>query len=449
MHYQRFVSEGLAHFSYLVGDGGRAVVIDPRRDIEAYVAAALDAGLEIQFVLETHRNEDIVVGSAALAERTGAAVWHADAHLPYQYGEAVQDGQTWSLGSLTVEAMHTPGHTPGSMSYVLRASGGAPWMVFSGDLLFAGDVGRVDLAGHDAIAKMAGLLYDSLTQRVLPLGDGVLLRPAHGAGSACGATLADRDHTTIGLERALNPQLQIDSREAFVAAVSRELPFPPYFKSVERQNLRGATERAAPLGPVSLDDIDGAGATVVDLRHELGFAGAHIPGALSLPPGAAGRFGGWVLDPEEEVVLTGPGAPEVARLLDRMGYSRVLGELADGIDAYLRAGREPAGVRTISVQGLCRALDAGNDVWLFDVRSDEERAASAIPNAHGIDLRYLADQSDAIPQDRDVYLFCGSGRRAMVGAARLQHLGGFANLVVVLGGFAGWQARSCPIQRAR
>ncbi|MBU1750692.1 MAG: MBL fold metallo-hydrolase, partial [Chloroflexi bacterium] len=226
MLFERIESKGLAHYSYLIGDGQEAMVIDPRRDCDIYVEQAVKAGFRITHILETHRNEDYVIGSPELAARTGAAIWHADAQWDYQYGQPVQDGQTWPVGRLKVQAIHTPGHTPGHMSYLLHDPDGAPWVVFTGDALFAGDVGRVDLLGMDRAAEMAGRLYDTLFGRLLPLGDQVIVCPAHGAGSVCGTAIAERLWTTVGLERRLNPSLQHTDRAGFVAQTARELERP-------------------------------------------------------------------------------------------------------------------------------------------------------------------------------------------------------------------------------
>ena len=170
MLFERVESEGLAHYSYIVGDRNEAVVIDPRRDCEVYSKMASKEGMRIATVIETHRNEDYVIGSMELSARTGAEVWHADGELDYRYGEAVEDGMTWNVGRFKIEAISTPGHTPGSMSYLLRDAGGDPWIVFTGDALFAGDLGRVDLLGMDRAEEMADQLYDSVFKRLLPLG---------------------------------------------------------------------------------------------------------------------------------------------------------------------------------------------------------------------------------------------------------------------------------------
>ena len=181
MLFERIESEGLAHYSYLVGDQREAVVFDPRRDCEVYVERAYEQGLAIKHVLETHRNEDYLIGSVELAERTDAEIWHADSQLQYRYGRPAEDGQTWKVGRLEVRAIHSPGHTPGSMSYLLHDPEGEPWVVFTGDALFAGDVGRVDLLGMDRAEELAAQLYDTIFGKLLPLGDGVIVCPAHGA----------------------------------------------------------------------------------------------------------------------------------------------------------------------------------------------------------------------------------------------------------------------------
>ncbi|MGD8967376.1 MAG: MBL fold metallo-hydrolase, partial [Anaerolineae bacterium] len=231
MLFERFESAGLAHYSYLIGDGTQAVVIDPRRDVEVYVDRATRAGMRISHVLETHRNEDYVIGSRELVAATGATVLRSgEGDLSYGYGESIYDGDTLTVGRLELKALHTPGHALGHMSYLLRDPEGKPWVVFTGDALFAGDVGRTDFYGPDQLDEMTGLLYDSLFHKILPLGDGVIVCPAHGSGSACGSAIAERTWTTIGLERKHNPRLQYTEKDAFVARVGRTLEYPLYFR---------------------------------------------------------------------------------------------------------------------------------------------------------------------------------------------------------------------------
>jgi hydroxyacylglutathione hydrolase len=451
MLFERIESKGLAHYSYLVGDGQEAVVVDPRRDCDIYVQKTTQAGMRIAHVLETHRNEDYVVGSVELAARTGAQIWHADAQLDYQYGQPVKDGQTWTMGRLKLQAIHSPGHTPGSMSYLLHDPGGAPWIVFTGDALFAGDVGRVDFLGMDRAPEMAGLLYDTIFNRLLPLGDGVIVCPAHGSGSACGGAIADRVWTTIGLERRLNPKLQFTDRDAFIANTARQLEYPPYFRRMEEWNLEGGPLLGALPVPTPLSAHEFAhkaqDAVVLDTRGELGFGAAHVPDALSIPMGILPRFGGWFLPLDRPVLLVNEtdDPTEAARYLLRLGFDNLAGYLAGGMSAWHTAGMESSATETVTVQELCRLLDAHEDTWILDVRSDMEVAAARIPDAHHIHLTQLPHHLDEVPTDHYITIFCGSGRRAVVAASLLQREGR-QDLAVVLGGLSGWNSTTCPLE---
>jgi hydroxyacylglutathione hydrolase len=469
MLFERIESPGLAHLSYLVGDGGVAAVIDPRRDCEVYVQKATAAGQRIAFILETHRNEDYVVGSLELAARTGAEIWHADGvpgYEPwdYRYGEAVKDGQTWQLGRLVLRALHTPGHTPGSMSYLLHEPGGAPWMVFTGDVLFAGEVGRVDLLGMDRAEEMAGLLYRSLFERLLPLGDHILVCPAHGPGSVCGSAIQERPWTTIGLERRLNRRLHVSDRDEFVVGVVRELERPPYFRRMEKLNLEGAPLLGTLPSPPPLSSVEvaerAAKSSVVDTRVELGFGAAHVPGALSIGLGSLASFAGWFLPYDRPILLVNesgaspPGGDLEAavRTLVRLGYDDgpggLAGYLSGGMHAWHAAGLESRSIGMITVEELCRrsfAPKGGESPWVLDVRSQEEfETGGRIDGAHQIQLTQLPGALDQVPTDRTIYIFCGSGRRSMIAASILRRAG-WTELRVVLGGMAGWNSVRCEL----
>jgi hydroxyacylglutathione hydrolase len=453
MLLERIVSPGLAHYSYLVGDRNEAMVIDPRRDCEIYVENATDAGMRIVNIFETHRNEDYVIGSPELAKLTGAEVWHADAQWDYKYGRAARAGQRWKAGRLEVEAVATPGHTPGSMSYLLMDSGGLPWMVFTGDALFAGDVGRTDLLGREMSEENAALLYHSIFSKLISLGDGIIVCPAHGAGSVCGESIAERLWTTIGIERRFNPKLQAKTLEEFVAGVMKSpLERPPYFRRMEEVNLQAELPRrrsaTRPLSPGDFDML-AKDAQVLDTRMELGFSAAHLPAAQNIWLEGLASFAGWFLTYERPILLVAEDNDPTGavNILGRLGFDDIAGYLAGGMLAWHMAGLESSSLATITVQSLCHLIDAGTPVWILDVRSDEELGRDgAIAGAQHIHVTQLPERGREVPADRMVYVFCGSGLRSMIAASYLQARG-WRDLRVVLGGLAGWKSRRCSIQR--
>ncbi|MBN1246213.1 MAG: MBL fold metallo-hydrolase [Anaerolineae bacterium] len=459
MLFERIESEGLAHFSYLIGDQREAVVIDPRRDCDVYIDKATQAGYRITTVLETHRNEDYVIGSVELASRleqegNTVQIWHAESMLDYQYGLPAQDGQTWQIGRLSLTALHTPGHTPGHMSYLLTDPDQNPWVVFTGDALFAGDVGRMDLLGEEALTDMAEMLYDSLFNKLLPLGDEVIVCPAHGAGSVCGSGIAERVWTTIGLERKHSAKLQHLQKDDFLARVPRMLERPPYFRRMEQLNLAGAPVlKSLPVPPqlrpsrfwelARTEDY-----RVLDTRMELAFGAAHVPQALSIWQAGLASFAGWFLPYDKPLLLVTPEDDPRAtvRTLVRLGYDNIAGTLAGGMLQWHMAGLNSQHIRTVTTHELCAQLDTGLAAWILDVRSDEEVAAEGeIPDAHHIHITQIPEHMDEVPQDQLIYIFCGSGLRSMVVASYLQRQGWDA-LTVVLGGVKGWDSTSCPLE---
>jgi hydroxyacylglutathione hydrolase len=449
--FERIEAKGLAHYSYLIGAGNRAVVIDPRRDCDVYIETATREGRAITHILETHRNEDYVIGSVELAHRTGAEVLHsAHDELDYGYGGRIAEGEVLKIGPLRLEPLHTPGHTRGHMSFLLRDATGAPWVLFSGDALFAGDVGRTDFYGEDNLEEMTGLLYDSLFKKILPLGDGVIVAPAHGSGSACAAAIAERPWTTIGLERQYNPRLQYAIKSEFVKNVARMLEYPPYFRMMEKLNLEGPPVLGAFPSPRPLSAHEFAqrakDAVVLDTRMELGFTAAHVPGAISIWQAGVPGWAGWFLPYDKPILLvteTNDVSPIVRALL-RMGYDRVESFLSGGIHDWHAAGLETESINAVTVQELCHLLDESEDVWILDVRSKEEVQHNPIPGAYHIHLSQVPERMDEVPRDRPVYIFCGSGRRSTVAASLLKPAGS-ENLTVVLGGLAGWSSVTCPL----
>lgn len=452
MIFERIESEGLAHYSYLIGDGNQAAVVDPRRDARVYVEMAAEAGMQVTYVLETHRNEDYLIGSLEIADVTDAVVLRSgEGDVAYDYGEPITDGETITVGRLELEALHTPGHTLGHMSYLLRDPGGDPWVVFTGDTLFAGDVGRTDFYGRDRLAEITGLLYDSLFHKILPLGDEVIVCPAHGAGSACGTSIAERTWTTIGLEKKHNPKLQYTDKAAFVANVGRMLEYPPYFEMMEVLNREGppvigSVPSVPPLPPYEFA-ARATDAQVVDTRTDLGFGAAHVPGALSLPEGRLASFAGWFLSYNRPILLVTEtnDVSEPVRRLARMGYDDVAGFLAGGMLAWHTAGLASESTGMITVQELCDRLDRDEEPWILDVRSEEEVLRTEIPTAHNVHLTQLPERIDDVLYGQRVYIFCGSGIRSMIAASLLQRAG-YDDVTVVLGGLAGWSSVSCPLE---
>jgi hydroxyacylglutathione hydrolase len=453
MIFERIVSPGLAHYSYIIGDKNEAAVVDPRRDCQTYIDKATAEGMRIVHVLETHRNEDYLIGSMELARRTNAEIWHADSQWDYRYGKGVKDGQRWKIGRLEIQAIHTPGHTPGIMSYLLYDPSGIPWVLFSGDTLFAGEVGRIDLMGEEKAPEMAGLLYDSIFGKVLPLGDEILLCPAHGAGSVCGESIAERLWTTIGLERKNNPRLQYKDKKEFVDALLKSQPErPPYFSMMEKLNLEGPVLGVLP-SPVPLTPKDfeamAKNAQVVDTRMELGFGAAHVPGALSIWMNGLASFAGWFLIYDKPILLVNEtnDPEEVTRILIRLGFDNIQGYLGGGMLNWHMSGIESKSVRTINVSEACRLLDTGEQIWILDVRSDRElKKDGRIPEAQHIHITQIPKHLQEIPQDKTIHIFCGSGMRSTIAASLLQR-NGWKDLVVILGGMAGWKSIKCPVKR--
>ncbi len=449
MFVHRIESPGLAHWSYYVEDAGEAVVIDPRIDVAVYVDLARERGARIIAVVETHRNEDYVVGSVELETRTGADVRHADGGLDYGYGAPIEDRETIPFGSFALEALHTPGHTPGHMCYLIR-DGKTPWMLFSGDLLFAGETGRVDLGPEGSAEEFATALHRSLHERVLPLGDHVLLWPAHGAGSACGSSIAGRSYTTIGMERALNPQLGLDERSFVRSAVehSEAIGRPAYFDRMEDLNLGGHCfdeRRALPLlQPEEVEACSGDGGLVVDTRDVECFLAAHVPGSLALPHAMLGVWAGWFIDPGTPIVLVSADLAHDATALARMGFDDVRGCLAGGMQRWETSGRPVASTHVIDTPGVCRRLDEDAILRVLDVRSTAEVEALGITGALEVPLPQLPDRLDELSEQDPIVIFCGSGRRSTIAASLLERNG--RRTEVVLGGTHGWLSTRCPLR---
>ncbi len=446
MFFEIIRSEGLAHQSYLIGANGQAAVIDPRRDCRVYLERAAAHGAAITHLFETHRNEDYVTGSIDLSQRTGAVIHHG-ASLPFAFGSPARHGDRFRIGPLEIVALETPGHTGESLSFAVYepSVSGQPVMVFSGDALFAGSVGRVDLAGNDSTAN-ARRLYDSLHDVLLPLGDGTIVCPAHGAGSVCGPSISDLPFTTIGIERTSNPYLHLD-REAFVARKTGEKGYrAPYFREMERLNLAGPPAprdlcTLRPLGPADL-----AGMQVVDIRSPTAFAAGHVPRSISIWRDGLPLFIGWTLDYDRPIALVDDFNQEIhdaAAHFIRLGFDHLAGYLGGGFAAWLRGPRPVARIETWTVQELHARL---GEVLVLDVRDiTTRRERGAIPGSMHIYAGELAARIDEVPTDRPIAVHCDVGFKGSLGASLLARKG-VASVGNVLGGFAAWTAAGFPVE---
>ncbi|HET6952084.1 MAG TPA: rhodanese-like domain-containing protein [Acidimicrobiales bacterium] len=437
----------LSQASYLVGDAttGRAVAVDPRRDIEEITAAARDAGLAIELIVDTHFHADFLSGHLELAAATGAEIAVGSADATEFPSRALADGEVIDLGAVQVEVLHTPGHTPESVSLVVRpAAGAAPVAVLTGDAMFIGDVGRPDLLASVGVsaADLGGQLYRSV-HRLLDLPDPTLVLPAHGAGSACGKALSTDTVSTIGEQRRTNYALQPMTSEEFVALVTEDQPAAPayflYDATLNRRQhpLLDAEEDLAVLDVAAVDRAVAGGAAVLDVRPVTEFAHGHLAGSLNV--GLGGRFAeqvGSVVAAGTPVVLVGDreAAYEARVRLGRIGFDRVVG-VVDDIAGVLAATPERAArLSRLTADELAgRQDELGDDLQLVDVRNPGEVAAAPVGGARTIPLARLRDRLDELDPARPVVLFCAGGTRSAIANSLLRG-SGFADVSDVLGG---------------
>ncbi|BBL64125.1 MBL fold metallo-hydrolase [Methanosarcina mazei] len=448
MIFERIKSEGLAHLSYFVGSGNEAIVIDPRRDCQIYLDIARREGMKIKYIFETHRNEDYVIGSLELKELTDAEIYHGKG-VDFKYGIFVSDGQEFNFGSMKLTALHTPGHTDESMSYALTypESGKAPLMVFTGDALFVGDVGRTDLYGPEEIPRMAANLYESIFNKILPLGDGVILCPAHGAGSLCGGAISKREYSTLGLERIQNPALQRTDKEEFIKfKLEEKLEFPPYFKKMEQYNLQGPPLlKGLPvpelLFPKEFVKEMEKGAMVVDTRMPHSFGGAHIKGSYGIWLKGLPYYAGWVLPYDKPILLVLEEKDQLetaVSYLVRIGYDSIAGFLNGGISSWYMKALPVESLNLISVQSLKDKIEKNEEMVILDVRRDEEWEKGHIEGARHVYVGHLEENLDKVPRNSPIIVYCDSSRRSNIAASILKK-NGYDMVYNVLGSMTAWK----------
>ncbi len=462
MHLEQLYLACLSQASYLIVDEKTktALVVDPRRDVGIYLEKASALGARIRHVLLTHLHADFLAGHLELRERTGATI-HLGARARAEYAFApMEDGGALTLGDVRLEFLETPGHTPESVSilvYDLALDAEKPAAVLTGDTLFIGDVGRPDLlvgVGLSAV-DMAGMLYDSLHEKLLKLPDETLVYPCHGAGSACGKNMSAQTSSTLGAQRRTNVALQPMSKAQFVVNLTAAQPeTPAYFaynaklNRADRPTLEKVLMRA--LKPLSLDEVvrevDG-GAQLLDTRDADAFASEHVAGAVNI--GLSGRYASWVgtvLDPEKPIVMIAdPGQEEESALrLGRIGFDRIAGYLQGGMKTAAARRSLLVGRARATGESLARALAGATPPHVVDVRLDGEWNAGHIAGALHLPLAALVAQVSKLPKSRELVLVCKSGYRSSIAASLIERAG-FPRVTDLAGGMDAWLKGARPV----
>jgi len=443
MKIERFEVEGLAQYSYVVSDEGEAVVIDAIRDVDRYLRYAEAQGLKIVAVVETHIHADFAAGSRELVEKTGAVLalsgYDREERFEYAMGHrALKDGDVLAVGRGRLVVLHTPGHTPEHLSFVLY-EGQEPVAMFSGDFLFVGSLGRPDLLGEEAKVALAHAMYASV-QRMAGLPDGLKVYPGHGVGSFCGAGMGESAETTLGYERATNRFFRMEEEE-FVTEILGSTPaMPGYYPRMKALNAVGAVAVAGIVEPRAMTALEVAElreVTLLDARSVEAFSAGHVEGAVSIGLGGnLSLWAGWLLDAGREIVLIADDGDveEVRVALMRVGLDRVVGYLAGGMESWIAAGLPVAKTRLLRVEDMQRERALA---MVLDVRNDTEWESGSIPGARHVMLGDLPNAMAEMAKGSKIITMCGSGYRSSVAASLLERAG-FADVSSMDGGTAAW-----------
>jgi hydroxyacylglutathione hydrolase len=461
MLFKQFEDKGLSQYSYMVGceKEGIAAVIDPRRDVDIYVNYATEHKLKIRYILETHIHADFASGTTALAEESGAEVLVSSYDTAEKYVYSFKhtdlvDGQKINLGCATLEAMHTPGHTPEHISFLVydnEKSVTEPVSILSGDFLFMGSLGRPDLLGEEEKMKLAKRLFQSVNNKLPNLKDELLVYPGHGAGSLCGANLSKGNNSTMGTEREVNIYIKEKlSEEEFIKKIfSNTPPFPEYYLRMKEYNAKGQEvfkELPKPKGMDAKDfeNIAVEEGVIIDTRHPLAFGGAHIPDSINLAMGAANSF--WAASvipydvPVYLVLENESDLEETVRSLMRVGMDDIKGYLKPGFAGWVSYGADFRDIPQASALFLDDMMDAGEDLMVIDVRPKTEWLTGHIKGARNIYLGELQDKMDKLGKnDQTIFCICGGGHRSSIAASILQ-AAGFEMVYNVYGGMSSWKA---------
>ena len=449
MKIEQIYTGCLAQGAYYIESNGEVAIIDPLREVKPYIEKAAKNNAKIKYIFETHFHADFVSGHVTLAEKTGAPIVFGPNANPSFKAHIATDGEVFTLGNITITVLHTPGHTMESSCYLLKDKNGKDYALFSGDTLFLGDVGRPDLAqisGKITQEDLAGMLFDSLRNKVMTLADDVIVYPAHGAGSACGKNLSKETVGSIGDQKATNYALRADmTKQEFINEVTDGLlPPPAYFpKNVQLNKegydnveniIRDAVDYDAKTFEIIANETE---ALILDVRREEDFAKGHIPKSIFI--GVHGAFAPWVgaliLDIKQPILLVTPEGQEEETItrLSRVGYDNTLGYLKGGFDSWKIAGFEYDSVTSVSAEVLEEKIN--EKALVFDVRKPGEYTAEHILDVPSTPLDFLNDHLSEFPKEAPFYVHCAGGYRSMIAVSILKARG-YHNAIDVKGGFA-------------
>lgn len=456
MFIQQLYTGCLSEAAYYVESNGEAAIVDPLRDIDAYLQLAAERKARIKYIFETHFHADFVSGHIDLAKATGATIIYGPQTETKFDIYVAKDHETFTLGALTIEVLHTPGHTLESSCYLLKDETGKDHCIFTGDTLFVGDVGRPDLSQQSTTTTndLASMLYDSLHSKIIPLSDDVIVYPAHGPGSACGKNLGPNTYSTIGEEKQTNYALKAATREDFIKSVTDGLDAPPQYFPINAQINKEGYESlddilAQGLRPLSIAEVKEAiaqDAIIVDTRRSEIFTLGFIPGSIFI--GLEGRFAEWagsLLPFDQPLVLVTDAGREKETIvrLARVGFSKVMGYVDGGYEAWVAAGEEIDMIIDVEADELAMDLPFDDNLVVLDVRKPVEFAEGHVKDAVNIPLNEMTDLVNLanLEEDQNIYVHCAGGYRSVIAASLLKRQG-IHNLRNVLGGWSSIREQS-------
>lgn len=459
MKIEQIYTGCLAQGAYYIESNGEVAIIDPLREVQPYVDKAQQQNAQIKYIFETHFHADFVSGHVTLAKKTGAPIIYGPNATPSFEAIIAKDNQEFRLGNITIVALHTPGHTMESTSYLLRDENGKDYALFSGDTLFLGDVGRPDLAqktGEITVEDLASHLYDSLREKIMPLADDVIVYPAHGAGSACGKNMMKETVDTLGNQKKVNYALRADmTRAEFIKEVTDGLlPPPNYFPENVKLNKEGYDDISEIIKrgttaylPTEFEVIaNETNAIVLDVRHQDEFVQGHIPRSIFI--GLDGSFAPWVgaliADIQQPILLVTPEGREEETItrLSRVGFDNTLGYLKGGFDAWKKASKEYDTISSITTETFQNTFT--EKLPVFDVRRENEFKSEHVLEAKNTPLDYLNNHLAEFPKDDTFYVHCAGGYRSVIAASILKSRG-IHNLINVEGGFKAIKEMDIPV----